>query len=368
MFKYLIIFLFIFISSCSSTESISTDNYVEAQVINVMSSLTIENGNMGVENQSARIVVKILSGTEKDKEVIINQQLIPKINDIAIPDSGDIVVLSETILSDGNSALQIIDIKRSGIALFSIFLLFVVMAIFGGAKGIVFSILLILIFFSMNYILFPIISLGMSPIFFTFICTTLLGALMAFLIHSKEKVKVAIFSNSVSLFIVAIFAYIFSRYGAFGSILSRNSVAIINQEINVSSLIASAILVTSLGVIMNINLLVFNNKDNKSILNKSPDNFVSMLNSIRPSAFINILFISLIYMGLSLPILFSKSSVSSLRSMINTDIITFYMITISLNGLGIIISAVISCFLNQYILSIETSKKMRNVKDNHMSK
>ena len=143
MFKSLIIFLLLFINSCSSAETITNDNYVEAQVINVMSSLTIENKDMGIENQSARIVVKMLSGPDSDKEVIINQQLVPKINDIAIPDPGDVVVLSETVLNDGTSGLQIIDIRRSGIAFLAIFLLFLIMSVFGGVKGVVFCLLLI---------------------------------------------------------------------------------------------------------------------------------------------------------------------------------------------------------------------------------
>lgn len=362
MFKSLIIFLLLFINSCSSAETITNDNYVEAQVINVMSSLTIENKDMGIENQSARIVVKMLSGPDSDKEVIINQQLVPKINDIAIPDPGDVVVLSETVLNDGTSGLQIIDIRRSGIAFLAIFLLFLIMSVFGGVKGVVFSLLLISIFFSVNYILFPIISWGLSPIFFTFIGTNILSALIAFLIHSKEKVRSAIFSNFISLFIISIFSYIFSSYGAFGSILSRNSVSIVSQEINVGSLIASAILLSTSGLVINMNLLVFNNKENKGLLTRSDNNFSTLLNSVRPTAFIHVLFVSVIYMGLSLPILFSKSAVSSLRSMINTDIITFYMVAVSISGIGIISSAVISCFISQYLSSTETAKKMRNLK------
>ena len=144
--------------------------------------------------------------------------------------------------------------------------------------------------------------------------------------------------------------------------MSRNSVSIVSQEINVGSLIASAILLSTSGLVINMNLLVFNNKENKGLLTRSDNNFSTLLNSVRPTAFIHVLFVSVIYMGLSLPILFSKSAVSSLRSMINTDIITFYMVAVSISGIGIISSAVISCFISQYLSSTETAKKMRNLK------
>ncbi|RZJ35699.1 MAG: hypothetical protein EOO18_07790 [Chryseobacterium sp.] len=141
MLKYTFIFLLAFLTSCSSSDTASS-NYIEAEVINIMSSLTIEDKDMKVESQSARIVVKLKSGEEKDKEVVINQQIVPKINDVAIPDVGDEIVLSETILSDGNTGLQIVDVKRSGVSIFSVILLFIVMVAIGGVKGIVFSLLM----------------------------------------------------------------------------------------------------------------------------------------------------------------------------------------------------------------------------------
>lgn len=362
MAKYLIVFILLFLTSCSASQIDVNDTYTEAKVMEVMSSLTLENKD-SVENQSARILVKVTSGIDKDKEIVINQQLVPKLNDIPIPDQGDVVVLSETILSDGNTGLQIVDIKRRGVALFSLFLLLAVMSVIGGVKGIVFSVLLLSIFFSVNYILFPLISWGLSPVFFTFIGANLLSALIGFLVHSKEKIKAAFISNSVSLFVVTILAYIMSRYGALGSLLSRNSVSIVNQEINVGSLIASAIIIASLGVIININLTVFNSS--KELKKSKPDNKDSvstLINTVRPMMFINVLFVFLIYLGLGLPVLFSKYYFSSLSSTINTDIITFYFIANSISGIGIIVSAVVSSFMSFYAKSNDSSKKMRNIK------
>lgn len=364
MLKYIITFSLLFLFSCSKTEDIKhNDNYVEAKVLEIMSSLTIEDKNFGVENQTARILVKITSGIDKDKEVVINQQLIPKINDLPIPDVGDNVVLSETILSGGDSALQITDTKRKSIAIFSIILLFIIMAVIGSVKGIVFAVLLISIFFLTNYILFPLISLGLSPIFLSFIACNILSILFVSLIHSKEKVKPAIISNFISLLIVSIISYIFSKFGAFGSLLSRDSVTIVNQNINVSSLIASSILFATLGVIISMNIFVFNNsKDTKKLKTESKESISNIIASVRPTMFINILFVFLIYLGLGLPILYTRSLNASLSSTINTDIVTFYIVATSISGIGIITSALISSYLHFYSQKQETLKKMRNIK------
>jgi uncharacterized membrane protein len=368
--KYIITFLLIFLCSCSrSSDTTVNDNYIEAKVLEVMSSLTVEDKNFGIENQIARVRVKVTSGIDKDKEIVINQQLIPKINELAIPDVGDSVVLSETILAGGDLGLQIVDTKRKGIAIFSIFLLFIIMTIIGGIKGIVFAILLTSIFLSTNYILFPLMSLGLSSIFLSFIACNILNALFVFLIHTRDKFKPAIFSNFLSLFIVSIISYIFSGYGAFGSLLSRDSASIINQNINISSLISSSILFASLGVIISMNLYVFNlSKDSKKIKSESKDSIIQIINSVRPTMFINILFVFLIYLGLGLPVLYTKYLNNSLSATLNTDLITFYIVATSISGIGIISSAMISSFLHLYIQNNESIKKMRNIKSTQNSK
>lgn len=364
MIKYIITIFLLVLVSCSKTENIqNNDNYVEAKVLEIMSSLTIEDQSLGVENQTARILVRITSGVEKDKEVVINQQLVPKINDITIPDVGDSVVLSETILSSGDSALQIVDTKRKSIAIFSIFLLFTIMAIVGGVKGIVFAVLLVGIFFLTNYILFPLISFGLSPIILSLIACNILSILFVSLIHSKEKIKPAIISNSISLFVVGIISYIFTKFGSLGSLLARDSVTIVNQNIKVSSLISSSILFATLGVIISINLFVFNiTKDSKKIKTDNKESIKNIINAVRPTMFINILFVFLIYLGLGLPVLYTKYLSTSLSATLNTDIITFYIVATSISGIGIIVSAFISCYFHFYIQKNETIKKMRNIK------
>ncbi|MBC7475624.1 MAG: YibE/F family protein, partial [Candidatus Sericytochromatia bacterium] len=293
--KYFLVLVFIlsmFIYSCSSNNS---ESYTEAKVINVISSLTVEDKNSNIENQSTKILVKVLSGVDKDKEVVINQQSPNNPNNIGIPESGDIVILSESILSTGDSALQIVDVRRSNITLLAIVFFIVCLCAIGGIKGLIFAGLLFFIFLLVVFVLFPLISYGLSPLILTFVFACFVSGLINFFTaNSKEKLKMIILSNVCSLFIVTIFAYIFAKAGAFGSLLAKESINIFSQEISAGGFIASAIILTSLGGIINVGISTFNlNKDVRKAKPKAHNNeiFYSTLKFSRPSVFINFLFI-----------------------------------------------------------------------------
>lgn len=353
--------------SCSSEQvSNNKEQYTEGRVEKIISNLTIQDKDMNIENQTAKIQIMILNGADKDKEIVINQQMIPNPNNIAIPDPGDVVILSEMGLNNGDIGLQIIDVRRSNTTWMAIAFFIICLCAIGGIKGLVFAGLLILMFAITVFILFPLISFGISPVFLTLIFSFFVSLLINFfLTNTKEKLRQNVISNFISLFVVTVFSYIFSKYGAFGSLIEKESIGAVTQNISASGFIASAIILTSLGGIINVAYSTSNlSKDVKKTKPKAEANeiFYATLKYSRPSVFINFLFIFLIYLGLALPVLISRYNVSPIQTIVNLDIISFYLIATSIGGLGIITSSLISCAISSYMPDVNSSGKMRNIR------
>lgn len=355
VFKFILPLLFmVFISSCAQDISEGREPFIEARVIKILSSLTIQDKEQHIESQETRILVLILNGPDKNRELVIKQQLRPGSRDIAVPNSGDRVILAETVLPEGIAALQIVDYKRSNTTWLAICLFVIFLGVIGGIKGVIFFAFLALIFLITIFIIFPLISFGISPVLLTLLFSTLISCMINFVIHnSPDKFRMIVLSNFISLSVVTIFAYFLAGAGSFSTLLSRENIGIANYEIDAGAFIASAIILAALGGIINVSIFTFDHaNDVRKLIPKAdlPKLTLSTLKYSRPSVFVNFLFIFLIYMGLALPVLVTRYKIFSVQSIINLDIISFYLIATTIGGLGIITSSIVSAYLSSNLL------------------
>jgi uncharacterized membrane protein len=351
--------------SCQPDISEGKEPYIEARVIKILSSLTLQDEALNIDSQETRIQVQLTNGPEKGKELVIKQQFSPGNKNIAIPEGGATVILAEAVMADGSSALQITDYKRSNTTWLAIILFVICLGIIGGIKGLLFFAFLALIFLITLFVLFPLIGYGVSPVFLTLMMATLISFMINFVIHnSVNKFRLIILSNFISLFIITLFAYFLARAGSFSTLLSRENIGIANYEIDAGAFIASSIILAALGGIINVSVFTFDHvSDVRKMLPKADFNTLvySTIKYSRPAIFLNFLYIFLIYMGLALPLLVTRYKIISAQSIINTDIISFYLISTTIGGLGIITSSIVSCVISShFLLNRKTKKKIIN--------
>lgn len=369
--RYLLILIlaltYLFLCGCNSNIQINErEPYVEARVLKIISSVALKDEVNNTDEQTAKILVKILNGVNKDEKSVIKQELFSEKGHISIPVEGDIVILSDKITKDGNFEPQIVDFKRSNTTIVAIILFIICLAIIGGIKGLFFFGILAILFLIIRFILLPLVSFGISPVFLSVIFSLVISLLINFLIHgTSEKFLKSVLSNVISILTVTIFGYIFARLGSYGSLILRDSITINSTEIDIPGFITSSILLSSLGGIINVSIFTFNTfSDVKKSFPKIDFNqlFLKTLKYSRPSVLINFLYIFLIYTGLSLPILITKYNVYSLRFIINSDIVSFYLISVALGGFGIIASNICTCIIAAYKPSQRDLRRKRRIR------
>jgi uncharacterized membrane protein len=345
-----VIFSVILFSCSKQEDSYKQSQYIEAKVLKIVSGIRFKDEQTKYESGQAKIMVKILSGEDIDKEVLITQDLTQ--SNMGLPEVNSTVILSESLVGEDTSALQIVDVKRNHVTLLAIALFIICLGAIGGLKGLIFFSILASLFLITFYILFPLIAYGFSPVILTFGFSAFIITIINFLTSkSKENMNLTLISNLISLTVVTIFAYFFAKMGSFSSLIYKESGEFVSASIRTGGFIASAIILTSLGGIINVSSTTFNTASN--IMRKNSKNKVKFskiaydtLKYVRPSIFINFLFIFLIYLGLSLPILMAKSYSVSVQSIINADTISFYLIAVSIGGLGLITSGLASIFMS----------------------
>lgn len=357
-FLYLLIILILpFVFSCSSNR----ENYIDARVTKIISNITFEDENSNLQNKVTKIEVELLSGEEKGKIAVISQELSSN-KLIGIPEEGDHLMLSEQLAEENKPLYQIVDTKRSTNTWVAILFFVICMGAVGGITGLIFFGLLAFIFVLLIYVILPLISIGINSVLLTFVLAVFISTLINFLIqNSRKKLRISIISNIISILVVSIFAYIFAKFGSFGPFITKETTSTFVQRITPAGFIASAIILTALGGIINVGISTLNlaNEVNKNFPKADFNSLlVNMIKYSRQQIFINFLFIFTIYLGLAMPVMASKYDSLSLNSFINTDIISFYLIAVSIGGLGIITSSVVTCFFGAQFI-IESRKKTK---------
>jgi uncharacterized membrane protein len=153
--------------SCSKQEdSYQQSQYIEAKVLKIVSGIRFKDEQTKYESGQAKIMVKILSGEDTDKEVLITQDLTQ--SNMGLPEVNSTVILSESLVGEDTSALQIVDVKRNHVTLLAIALFIICLGAIGGLKGLIFFSILASLFLITFYILFPLIAYGFSPVILTF--------------------------------------------------------------------------------------------------------------------------------------------------------------------------------------------------------
>jgi len=330
--KFFVLLLVVFLFSCSNYSS--DNNYIEAKVNKIVSSITLES-----ENSDEKIKeISLELTTSKGETILIKQKFYLK--NLKEPVEGDNVILSEVITNDGELDLQIVDYKRINIVYISIILFIITILIWGKVKSLFF--IFILLFIILSYKIFYSVAF-LNPLFTSFVFCTLVSFIINSLIYRKKEVIIKLFiSNLLGIIFVIFISYIYSKYSYFDSILYEK---ISSTDIpSVNSLITSSILISSLGLIIYSSINSFNNY-NELVISHPNKNRNKLLNiairKIKPSIFLNILKIYFIYIGLSFPIIVKNNY----NNILNTDIIVFYIISFSILSISSLLSSIFIIYL-----------------------
>ncbi len=225
--------------------------YVKAEVIKIEKEGRIQTGKITNIFQSVR--VRILEGSEKNKQVIAENGGTFNISEEKKVHLGDTVILTRLQTPDKKIAYRITDTYRLPQILTIVLGFFILVSIIAGRKGIgaIFGMLISLAI--IIYFIVPQILSGNNPLFISIVgCIAILGLTM-FLSHGFSRpTLVALSSTVISLLLSGVFAVLFvgfSRLSGLGSediySLQQGFAGIINFQ----GLLLGGILIGALGVL-----------------------------------------------------------------------------------------------------------------------
>lgn len=361
-----------FLPSCAKKTSGINKQFTEAKVLEVLSNTIISDEVFNIEILKSEIKLKILNGSQKGEEIKISQEINPESERIEVPQSGDKVILAEKIMPDGQLELQIVDYKRTNSVWMAMIIFIACFAVIGGIKGLLFFSFISISLLSIAFVILPLINYGFPAILLSLIFSIGLSALIQFFIsNSSTRFRRILISNIISLSITAIISYFLARQGAFSPFISRLNDGFIHGNFSAAGLISSAILLVSIGGIINISVQTFNfaNEMKKLYPKENFTNlFLSTVKITRASVFINFIFIFFIYTGLSLPLIISKYNVIPLNYLLNNDSLAFYIMALTSSGIAIVSSNLSSAAISAYYLEKVKSgriKKATGTLSNH---
>lgn len=336
---FVLLFFIAFIFSCSSKDN--TNPYIEAKVNKIISSITLETQNS--EEKIKEISFELINS--KNEIILIKQKFYPYSKNLKEPVEGDKVILSEVITNEGELNLQIVDYKRNSTVYISLLLFLITILIWGKIRALFFIGIMLFIFLLYKIIYLSI--LYINPLLTTFIFCIIISFIINFLMYRKKETVIRLLiSNALSILFVIIISYIYSKYSYFDSILFNQNTS--NFDLSINSLIASSILISSLGIIIYSSINSYNNYSEiiKAYPKKNKNEVLNLsLKSTKPALFLNILKLYLIYVGLSLPMIIKNNYLN----IINNDIIVFYMISFSIFSISSLISSISIIYLNYFM-------------------
>lgn len=172
----------------------------------------IDSGEVTVLEQTQpyqRVKVRVLSGTYKDNEFIVDHGMDRTLRADQLLRLGDQVVLSKEVTNDGKEVLSIIDRYRlPGIQLFA--LAFIVLVIlFAGRQGIGSLIGLIVSAGIILHYIVPQILQGAEPVMVSIIGAIVMLLVTMYLAHGvKMSTTISLVSTALTLFIAGIISYV----------------------------------------------------------------------------------------------------------------------------------------------------------------
>lgn len=350
--KLLLVTIFILIAGfynevfAQSDNTLGTLNY-EGVVEEVLENCRNENGGY-----YQKLRVRITRGDLTGNDYIVENGL----GDTPVTQEykkGDRVVLTGYSSEDGETVLFLDDyVRRSN--LLSLFLIFVVMAVFiGGTRGFTSLLGMVVTFFLIFWMVLPRVSAGGSPIINVFLFSFISIPITFYLSHGfNKKTHVAIAGTLISLVFTVLLSVFYvnaSKLTGFTSDEASFLQILKGQDFNMRGILLAGIIIGMLGVLDDITVsqsaVVFQlkqvNKDlgfidlYKRSMDVGKDHIASMINTL-----------IMVYTGASLPLLllFTDSS-HTFSQVINYEIVASEIIRTLIGSIGLILAVPVTTFI-----------------------
>jgi len=260
MFKKILITVFIVITfflSCNSlvrAEEVPQEEYVKAQVIEILEEGEKDLGE-GIRHNFQKLRIKLLEAEElKEIEYGGNFDL----RESQKAKKNDTLILLKQKTPDGKSQYFIADKYRLGNIVFIFFLFFLVVILIGGLKGFSSMIgMLISLLIVLKFIV-PQILAGRNPLFISIIGSLIILVSTIYLAHGiNKKTHLAVISTSICLILTGILSIIFVQMALLTGLGSEEAYSLTlgpTANINFKGLLLGGIIIGALGVLDDITI------------------------------------------------------------------------------------------------------------------
>jgi len=253
MKKLLILITFLILNML--TFSNNDEFYEKGKVLEILNKIKPTEDEIDIKYK-LKTIIKIETGLEKGKKIIINHPIFKKEQYSVFYSQGDHVVLYASKINElSEYEYNIIDLDKRGRLIFLGITFFILIFILGRFQGLKAILALTTTVFLIFYGFIPLLTKGYSPILLAVILSIISSLLTVFLIAGlKEKGKIALIGTSLGVILAGIISLIFVKclhITGYTSLESIYSAEYFNG-INVKQLVSAGIIIGSLGAIMDV--------------------------------------------------------------------------------------------------------------------
>lgn len=355
MKKIFLLVLLLLPSFVFAQESIKTDKYYKAEVVEVIKQqTTILPDGGSTEQQDLKL--KLLDGEKNNNEVVFNGINNFDVISKNIYNIGDQVLVLESINAEGQASYYITDYIRTKSLWWLIAVFVITITVVGKWKGVRSLISLVASFLVIIKFIIPQILSGANPLLITIIGSV---AILLAVVYITEGINhhshVAVVSIFLSLLLSVFLAWFFVQFGKLSGFSSEEDFSLINigqNVINFKGLLLAGIIIGTLGVLDDVVIsqitavkqLYEANRglSKKQIFKRAYEIGVSHISSMT-----NTLFLAYAGVSMSLLILFisGQSAFNSWAQIINNEAIATEIVRTLAGSIGLILSVPISTFL-----------------------
>lgn len=343
----------------NSIPAIPQDEFSKAKVVSISEEGTTTDG---LEQPFQKVKLKILTGSEKDKEIEVEHGGLFAISAEQKVKVGETVVITKTVGPQGELYYITDKYRLEPLLLIGIFF-FALVIFFGRLKGVSSLIGLIVSIAILIKFVVPQILAGRDPLFISITGALAIAIITLYMAHGfSKKTSVALISTIITLGIAGIFAVVFVKLTQLSGTGSEEAIFLRMGPIgaiDLKGLLLGGIIIGTLGILDDITTgqtaAVYEIKKANSKLSKMElfrrgssvgrEHIASLINTL-----------ALAYAGASFPLLllFSLGQDIPFWLTLNSEFIVEELVRTLVGSSALILAVPISTFLAAYFLSSET--------------
>lgn len=349
------IFLYFFNSNKQIYQNIngkSNDTYEKAEVLNVESENITNNKQIGnIKFGSQKLKIKILTGIHKG-EVKTVQNFLSETHNIYASAGMKIIVDIQTANAD-TYEITVYNYYRAPVQYAFIVIFFAALSIIGGEKGIKSVLGLLFTFINIIFLFIPMLYKGYSPVYAALIIVLLVTCVSLFLLNgTSPKTLSAILGTISGTVLAAAIAMLVGSLAHLNGYNTSDADALImvskHSSLQIKNLLLSAVLIASLGAVMDLCMSIASSVQEIYISNKTisfKDLFNSGMNVGKDmmGTMANTLILAFTGSSLSMIILIYSYNVS-FNQLMNMDMVNIEILQGLTGSLAVILTVpIIAC-------------------------